>query len=476
MSTQRLHELLGGPAMTGSLAAPLPGAGVARRAVEPPPGRETTESLLEQFNKDPEGVTAAFQDAIERDIDPAEVKAILERLDGMVENPSAGVAELESIRSLGAAKPQLPADWVEQNIPAKYRDPSIEIDPYDYKFEDDSAGGILGWALYNLPKAIVPKKREPFRWHDDPLWGNDRFTYKIANPAPGKPLSVALFSDYANGLAHARYIARQLEVDEHPYAIHLGDIYYTGDYKECTQFYQAPLVELLKKKKTELFQLADNHEKYSGFDGFFWLLDHHHALGPHRQRGSYFCLTNDKFQFLAPDTIYHRRGRIDPRVLEWLKKRLRAGREQGKVNILLTSYHPYDHGKKSRTRMLRKDLMPLLSDKDHGIDLWFWGNVHYAALWKRSDETPFVGSCIGHAGYPYATKTPNDKQATEQAWLEEAPRYRGTTIREDRGNNGYCVLELHDDYSVKLRYVDWTGHEVASFHLERKHGVLEDPS
>lgn len=481
MSTDRLHELLTGPVPEGPAAESLAGhfASVAEAEAfaepfsQPPQGSalpsvERMRDLVARFEADPERVTRVFQNVIERDIDRDEVERILRGAALAVERPDEGVAQLESIRVLAAAKPQLPDDWVEKNIDPRYRDDSIEIDPYDYRFEDDSVGGIWGWAIYNLGKALVPDKREEFRWHDDARWGADRFTYKMSGIEPDKSLRVALFSDYANGLAHARYIARQMVVDENPYAIHLGDIYYTGEYKECAQYFQRPLLDLLRAKKTELFLLADNHERYSGFDGYFWLLDQHHKLGPHRQRGSYFCLANDKFQFVAPDSIYHRRGRIDDKIIAWADKRLRAGREQGKVNILLTSYEPYHHGKKRRNKILKRDLWGLLDDDL--VDLWFWGNVHYGALWDRSAKTPFIGSCIGHAGYPYKRKKHDDDQPSRQRWLETGSRYPGTEVRKDRGNNGYCLLDLHHDQSVTLRYMDWRGHQRASFALARRGG------
>lgn len=38
------------------------------------------------------------------------------------------------------------------------------------------------------------------------------------------------------------------------------------------------------------------------------------------------------------------------------------------------------------------------------IHAWFWGDEHYAALYEPNDALAFVGSCVGHGGYPFGTK------------------------------------------------------------------------
>jgi hypothetical protein len=93
------------------------------------------------------------------------------------------------------------------------------------------------------------------------------------------------------------------------------------------------------------------------------------------------------------------------------------------------------------------------------IDMWFWGNTHYCALFDRSVQTPFIGSCIGHGGYPYSRLEPNPIQPAPLAWAEFGSRYGDTGVRSDRGNNGYCVFEFESDGSTVLRYIDWRGYE-----------------
>src|SRR5262249_33633554 len=71
---------------------------------------------------------------------------------------------------------------------------------------------------------------------------------------------------------------------------------------------------------------------------------------------------------------------------------------------------------------------------------------------------PFIGSCIGHAGFP------GDKQAlggtswVKPLWVETSPRFPAWTgLRQDRGNAGWVELNLRDDGGVELLYIDWLG-------------------
>ena len=74
----------------------------------------------------------------------------------------------------------------------------------------------------------------------------------------------------------------------------------------------------------------------------------------------------------------------------------------------------------------------------------------------RFPALPFVGSCIGHGGYPYDTEQFGKFEPTPMLFLEDRARFpRETNLRQDKGNNGYCVLQLNADGSIGLRYIDW---------------------
>jgi len=343
---------------------------------------------------------------------------------------------------------------------------SILINPYERRFEDDHATGLAGWIIWNgLPALKGVFRKEPFRWHTEK---ESRFVYQL-DPAEGAPLRIALFADFGTGLAHSFYIAHQFAVEAYDAVLHLGDIYYTGTRQQYRDYFRKPLEETAAGLKpvfesSKVFLLPDNHESYSGFSGYFDQLNYQNEEYGQPQEGSYFCLVTPSMQFIGIDTMWHGSGRFEkPELRDWLTTQLHRGREQGKANILMSGHEPYTYGKPG-TSKLWGDLKPLIGDM---VDMWFWGNTHYAALFPRLPELPFAGSCIGHGGYPYGVLKDKDDLPGKPLWKEGLARYGKTGIRADRGNNGYCVFEISSAGDIGLRYIDWLGNERYATQLAR---------
>jgi hypothetical protein len=108
------------------------------------------------------------------------------------------------------------------------------------------------------------------------------------------------------------------------------------------------------------------------------------------------------------------------------------------------------------------------------VDLWFWGNVHYGALYEPwpfedtgSPARGLVGSCIGHGGYPFYTQKENDNKVVPEGircrWLETKSRFwPESRLRPEVGANGWCRMKLAraaDRWNVVLTYVDWVGRD-----------------
>jgi len=201
--------------------------------------------------------------------------------------------------------------------------------------------------------------------------------------------------------------------------------------------------------------MLGNHEMYSSGAPFFDYVDSRKQQYPtiQQQEGSYFTLRSEKFQIVAAETEYFERFRCrQPDVLDWIERVLTEGRGRGLLNILLTSDQPYEYGKSGSTALFG-DLERVVHA--NLIDLWFWGNTHYCALFDRSERYPFIGSCIGHGGYPYSRCYRGLAEPAPVLFLETQARFPSwTNVRQDRGNNGYCVLELAVDGSAIIRYLD----------------------
>ncbi|MES2638153.1 MAG: neutral/alkaline non-lysosomal ceramidase N-terminal domain-containing protein [Myxococcota bacterium] len=349
---------------------------------------------------------------------------------------------------------------------------AIPIDPAETRFqtkEDTLAYLVLTGAGFHTGVLKLDPERHA---HDF----DSRFTYPLRSPKPGEPVDIGLFGDFANGLAHSRYVARQLV--GLPYAIHLGDVYYSGRQEEFDAYLAGPLAPLLPD--TELFLLAGNHEMYSRGLTFHRYLDQKRARFPdvQKQEGASFRLLGDKFQIIGLDTEWWKHGRVRPEMVERLAGWLREGRPD-RMNILLTSEHGYDYGSPGVSTLLSRDLKDVLAAGL--VDLWFWGNVHHAALYRPGEYGPFAASCVGHAGYPYYTLDPDDQDrcAAPLEWAEFKSRFYGfddtdgAPLRPDVGNNGWCKLRLHDDGHAELVYTDWRKVERHVAHVTRTPGGVK---
>jgi len=445
-------------------------AGVPSDADEAAQLEKQVAELKQRYEKDPEGVLKGLKEAFPPDPDDDE-EDYRERIEEALERTEdLEGTELEAAAHAGLEAASLPSNFID-NIAAKYRHPGIQIDPNAFLFEDDSVLGIFGWVFFNgLQAAAVPRtngepnfrqlaeeKGQLFRSH---IGKQSGFQYRLDSPPAGQPLRIFLFADFGTGLAHSRYIARQLEVDRPACAVHLGDVYYTGTKKQYFEYFREPLRNVVESDETKLFVIPDNHEGYSGFEGYVEFLDENRRRFPktQEQEGSYFCVSGDHVQLIGVDTIWNStKGHIgDPDVKAWLRQRLDEGRDNGRANVLLTGHHPYEYGKTTSEKLFSD--VESLADANL-IDLWFWGNTHYCALFDRSQEFPFYGSCIGHGGYPYKKIKPGKPTPSKLLFLETGSRYEPTGIRSDRGMNGYCLLEVETDGRIRLKYMDWLGRE-----------------
>jgi hypothetical protein len=348
--------------------------------------------------------------------------------------------------------PGLPLILSQEMLPPDFKlplaMPPIDIDPNNLKFERD--GDALGWVLfagyYWIHSRSQDRPKAPFRRHST----ERTFVYNLPEP----PLDIALFSDFGTGLYTSLYIAQQIKEGRFPYAIHLGDVYYAGRKEEFETNLSKPLEGILED--TRFFTMNANHEMLSDGYAYFEYIDTKKGLHPNQeQEGSYFCLRSNTFQIIGIDSDYFEEGRYREEFLrKWLEDALNHGRANNKTNILLTANEPYKYGDKSYRSGIYGDLKPFI-DGDM-IDLWFWGNTHYCALFDRGDEMKFIGSCIGHGGFPYIKREEGKETPAPLLFLETEPRFPAwTKLHREFGNNGFCILRLMPDRNVKLMYIDW---------------------
>jgi hypothetical protein len=297
-----------------------------------------------------------------------------------------------------------------------------------------------------------PKGLAPFRPH---TLSPTKFVYTAEKPTT----KLALLADFGVGQYHSECIARQLLQHAYPYIFHLGDVYYGGSQGEFDHHFSRLLDPVLANGST-LFGLPENHELYSGGKSYLAFLDRHRTTTKHMvQEGSYFCVRFPKHQFIGLDVNWLGRQRFKHEASrKWLTDRLHEGTQQKLTTILLTGSAPFNYGDSGTTKLY--DDMLQWSEQGH-FAMWFWGDDHYCALFDRTDRTNYIGSCIGHGGYPGGVRRDNEKCFVKPIWVETEPRFPKapaySELRHDLANNGWCELELLDDGGVQLMYVDWLG-------------------
>lgn len=456
---------------TVGITAPLPDATRSFAATEalntedpadlPPLDADGLDQLEEELNLHPRTTLARVREAWNPKLTQKQLREAIATTRRALNAPEEAVAEIEAAavsRSAIAAAAALPDDFDFPGIDLI----NIPINPDDRKFENDDLVGVLGWMFGAGPFVLTQPKKETFLSHTQPQFTSN-FIYPLPEPTPGVPLDIALFSDFGVGRYYSQYIAKQLQTRRFPYAIHLGDVYFAGRRSEFEKYFEKLLDPILAD--TSLFTLNSNHEMYSGGIPYFEYIRKRARLQPAKQKqeGSYFCLRSQQFQIIGIDTAFNGQGRYKEELLvNWLRDRLREGRAANRVNILLSADHPYNYGERKPSKLLDKDLRELVVN-ERLVDLWFWGNTHYCALYDHKPAAsgefpvlPFVGSCIGHAGYPYDIVKQGRFQPAPIVFLEANARFpAATNLRQDRGNNGYCVLQLKADGSLELQYVDW---------------------
>jgi hypothetical protein len=329
-----------------------------------------------------------------------------------------------------------------------------DIQPNIRKFETwDPAWVLLAVAKLKEEEHTWPNLA-PFREH-----GPGRsFVYDYTSLAYGAHgLPIALFADFGTGYAHSRRIAQQLADARYPLAFHLGDVYYAGRPDEFAENYTAPLA--MVTEHTVLFSMPENHELYSGGQSWCRYVDDLRAAGRTPQEASYFCVRLQHHQIVAIDVNWQGRQtfRYAP-TRAWLAEQLAYGRAHGLVTILLTGSAPYCYGE-AGSRPLADDLSEFVDDGT--VSLWFWGDDHYCALFPRdAARAPFIGSCIGHGGFPGKQRSVGETTRFEPAWLETEARLPAWTgLRQDVTDNGWCEATLLPDGNVGLCYVDWLASE-----------------
>jgi 3',5'-cyclic AMP phosphodiesterase CpdA len=275
-------------------------------------------------------------------------------------------------------------------------------------------------------------------------------------PADG---TVALIADWGTGRSDAIEVLKWACSFDPDAIIHLGDIYVAATQDECQDNFLRPIRMHARNSTTgrpiPVFNMAGNHDYYSGGHGFHWLLDQLNT-GDQAQPASYFALrsADDGWQFLAMDTGFESRKEIffahsqgsAPREDEipWIQHKL--GMFSGRT-ILLSHHQAFSNhdrlggdpdeptGKDSINQRLLSITRPYF-DKIAG---WFWGHEHNLVIFKEFMGLA-KGRCVGHGARPIRSSSFIDIAAPPTP-IEQIKL--GLSADGEHYNHGFEIIQLH---------------------------------
>jgi Calcineurin-like phosphoesterase len=214
--------------------------------------------------------------------------------------------------------------------------------------------------------------------------------------------TIALLADWGADNPSAHNVAQQVKSRNPDYAIHMGDIYYAGEERECKNFLYT-FRDLASKRS---FAMNGNHEMYTGGRAYFGTV-----LPNLQQSASYFGIFNQNWQLLGLDTAYVEHVMTSPsdarlqNQFDWVVDKINNSTRK---SVLLTHHQPFsayqpEHDQGAGLREDVKRLTDAVGAK--GIFAWFWGHEHKCTLYDDS-FVDFKARLIGHGCIPHLPQTP----------------------------------------------------------------------
>jgi len=287
-----------------------------------------------------------------------------------------------------------------------------------------------------------------------PLAGNED-----SNATVPEEIRVGLAGDWGTGTDEAEAIAERMADSKPHYTIHLGDVYYLGDYAEVNEHCLDKTVGGYPYKTVRWphgslgsFALNGNHEMYANGKGYFDLFLPTLGFvgsGPGSppakpQSASFFCLKNRDWMMIGLDTGFNSAGwpslfspcKLEDALLDWLRDRVKPKDFSGA--IVLLGHHQYFSAFDRGYERPAQQLAQIIGDRPV---LWFWGHEHRFAIYGKYGAVGKIqayGRCIGHGGMPVSRGSPITSSAVPLVIYDnrEYDVLGATSV----GYNGYANL------------------------------------
>ncbi len=242
-------------------------------------------------------------------------------------------------------------------------------------------------------------------------------------------LKIALVGDWGTGIwqdgnqpeCPSQLVMKQLENLKPDVIIHLGDVYYAGNYgvlgSESGEEYQNFVKRWPTAGAKWSFALNSNHEMYGGGNGYFKVALASDIFKDTQDGSSYFAIDYGDWLILGLDSAYYDTSTLymngalyNPKIAKSLKQQqfikdcAQSAKANGQRLIVLTHHNPLQTNGVLASDEKDRLLWDQLTDNLGYPDYWYWGHIHNGIVYtdKSGAGNNTKCRCVGHGSIPFA--------------------------------------------------------------------------
>ncbi|MBL4692281.1 MAG: metallophosphoesterase [Magnetovibrio sp.] len=309
--------------------------------------------------------------------------------------------------------------------------------------------------------------------------------YPPANLAYNKPIgtdkdsiSIAIIGDWGTGAYGDEFggkgpaiavmnAVRGLSPD---YAVHLGDVYYSGTAENRHPRHEEQ-ENFINDWKTGIeepqtnFTLNSNHEMYGAAKGLIEVALAGNSPFSHQNSAPYFALDYGNWIIIGLDSAYfdpsnlYMQGAVGgPEQQDFVDSLgLVSGANKDKKVMVMTHHNPMSYDGQDITQNQKAGINLLDGIKallGKQPDLWYWGHLHLGVAYNDASALGQLGiksRCIGHGGIPFGNAS--GMIADNVDYFAHTPLQPTGTIQVQ---NGFAVLTIQKDGTISEIFYEVT--------------------
>ena len=212
---------------------------------------------------------------------------------------------------------------------------------------------------------------------------------------------------------------------------HLGDVYYSGTYKEQLNHITKVIGGI--DPNIPIVNLTGNHDYYSGGHGYFDNLRNINNF----QKTSYLCIRGEKVQFVCLDTSYYdsnpfdvmiesiglgkgtRNVKINKNQEIWANRMIETA---GDRKTIMLGHHEIFTIQNGLKNGINTKLYNSFKKNLSNINAWYWGDRHSFIIYKKNLLKIKKARLIGAGAIPVSSKENPYKINKNHTWIKNIMR------------------------------------------------------